>query len=310
MAQEYDYDVAFSFAGEDRGVVESLAGRLKQQNVSVFYDRDKQAEMWGENLQEYLTDIYLKRARFCIMFISEAYAEKMWTRHERRTARASAMQQKRAYVLPIRLDRTELEGLLPSVAYITFSDHTEDEIVGMILEKLDTGGPEPERSSMAAPSFNIAMPRVKKTFNQRERDVFARMAFNTISNYFEQGLKQLERHDSDIAADFDPVHRSKFLARVYVKGEPANTCKIWLGAGWGGRGGDDHISYYEGQSVNRDRDDATNDMISVTDDGHMLGLENQGFGQFRMGSQRTGLLSPEQAAELLWQRFTERLSVR
>jgi len=48
MTMEYDYDVAFSFAGEDRRIVESLAARLKQQNVSVFYDRDKQAEIWGE----------------------------------------------------------------------------------------------------------------------------------------------------------------------------------------------------------------------------------------------------------------------
>lgn len=198
MAQEYDYDVAFSFAGEDRRIVESLAGRLKQQNVSVFYDRDKQAEMWGENLQEYLTDIYLKQARFCIMFISEAYAEKMWTRHERRTAMARAIEQKRAYILPIRLDRTELEGLLPSVAYITFSDHTQDEIVGMILEKLDSGRDEPRRSAIATPSFNIAMPKVKKTFNQREKDVFARAAFETISLYFVQGLKQLQEHDADV----------------------------------------------------------------------------------------------------------------
>jgi len=262
----------------------------------------------GRNLQEYLTGIYLKQARFCIMFISQAYAEKMWTRHERRTAMARAMEQKRAYILPIRLDDTELEGLLPSVAYITFSDHTEDEIVEMILAKLDTDSGESGRLSTATPSFNIAMPKVKKTFNQRERDVFARKTFETISRYFEQGLQQLQQHDSDIEADFDPVHRSKFLARVYVKGEPANACKIWLGSGWDGRGGDDHISYYEGQNVSRDRDDATNDTISVTDDGHMLGLENRSFGQFRTGSEK-GLLSPEQAAELLWQRFTERLGV-
>src|SRR5438128_218532 len=98
MAEHYDYDLAFSFAGEDRRIVESLADRLKQQNVSVFYDRDKQAQMWGENLQEYLTDIYLKQARFCVMFISRAYAEKMWTRQERRSAMARAMQQKQAYI--------------------------------------------------------------------------------------------------------------------------------------------------------------------------------------------------------------------
>ncbi|MEP6685929.1 MAG: TIR domain-containing protein, partial [Verrucomicrobiota bacterium] len=77
---EYDYDVAFSFAGEDRRIAESLANQLKQQNVSVFYDRDVQAQTWGENLQEYLTEVYLKQARFCVMLISQACAQKMWTR--------------------------------------------------------------------------------------------------------------------------------------------------------------------------------------------------------------------------------------
>ncbi len=173
MAEKYDYDVAFSFAGEDRQIVESLADRLKQQNVSVFYDRDKQAQMSGENLQEYLTDIYLKQARFCVMFISQAYAEKMWTRQERRSAMARAMQQKQAYILPIRLDQTELEGLLPTVHYVNFSDYTEEEIVGLILVKLDTGDTT-QASQVRALDHSILqclrlrrhLPHVRRTFSQ------------------------------------------------------------------------------------------------------------------------------------------------
>jgi hypothetical protein len=112
-------------------------------------------------------------------------------------------------------------------------------------------------------------------------------------------------------ATIDPVHRSKFLCRVYVKGEPLNTCKIWLG-GWTHHGSDDHICYYEGRQVSRDRDDATNDMLSVTTDGHQLGLEGLGFGSGFGGTWNRGdeerLLSAERAAELLWQRFIKRLS--
>lgn len=310
MTPNYDYDVAFSFAGEDRRIVESLANRLKQQNVSVFYDRDQQASTWGENLQEYLADVYVKQARFCIMFISRAYAEKMWTRHERRAAMARAMTQKRAYILPIRLDQTELEGLLPSVAYINFSDHTEEEVVGMILEKLDTGKDAPERPAVAT-SVNIPMPKIKKPFSQREKDVFARSAFETIQAYFQDALDQLGEHDTDVQVEFDPVHRSKFLARVYVKGETANVCKIWLGDS-GHRTDDDHICYYEALTVSRDRDNATSDILSVGTDGHQLGLESgYGFGGFVGGPGRGNeerFFSPERAAQILWQRFTERLS--
>ena len=153
------------------------------------------------------------------------------------------------------------------------------------------------------------MPRVKKPFSQREKDVFARKTFETISRYFEQGLEQLQQHDADVETDSIPVHRSKFLARVYVKGEPANTCKIWLGSGWGGRGSDDHISYYEGQGVSRDQDNSVSDMFSIATDGHQLGLEATSGIAFRGSGNEERLLPPERAAELLWQRFIKRLGV-
>jgi hypothetical protein len=141
------------------------------------------------------------------------------------------------------------------------------------------------------------MPKLKKTFSQREKDVFARNSFETISRYFEQGLKQLQEHDPDVETEFDPVHRSKFLCHVYVKGEPLNRCKIWLG-GWTHEGSDDHICYYEGRNVSRDQDNSTSDLFSVATDGHQLGLEATSGIAFR-GGWDTGneerLLSAERA---------------
>jgi len=309
MAPQYDYDVAFSFAGEDRRVVEPIAGRLKQQNVSVFYDRDKQAAIWGENLQEYLTEVYLKQARFCVMFISQAYAEKMWTRQERRAAMARALEQKRPYILPIRLDNSELQGLLPSVAYINISDYTEDQIVALILEKLDADAKTERKVVAPTPAFNIAMPKIKKTFTQREKDVFARQAFEIIREYFEQALQQLKAHDSDVDVEFETVHRSKFLCHAYVKGEPMNRCKIWLGT-WTHQASDDHICYFEGRNVSRDQDNSTTDLFFVESDGHKLGLEptsGLAFRGMRLGEEGR-LLTAERASEMLWQQFTKRFS--
>ncbi len=75
----------------------------------------------------------------------------------------------------------------------------------------------------------------------------------------------------------------------------------------------DHIRYQEGRSVSRDRDDATNDMLSVANDGHQLGLESgYGFGGFVGGpgpGNEERFFSAERAAQLLWQRFIENLSV-
>ena len=83
MITEKYYDVALSFAGEDRSYAEALRTALKRRNVEVFYDSDEKANLWGQNLYTNLSELYQNRARFCVMFISKDYAAKLWTNHER-----------------------------------------------------------------------------------------------------------------------------------------------------------------------------------------------------------------------------------
>src|SRR5262249_44725376 len=75
------YDIALSFAGEDRAYVEEVAAGLKSAGVSVFYDGFEKANLWGKNLIDHLADIY-SNSRYVVMFISKAYVEKAWTTHE------------------------------------------------------------------------------------------------------------------------------------------------------------------------------------------------------------------------------------
>jgi hypothetical protein len=60
----YKYDVAISFAGEQRHYAEELATILRAQNVRVFYDSFEQAELWGKNLFEHLSSIYSEQSRY------------------------------------------------------------------------------------------------------------------------------------------------------------------------------------------------------------------------------------------------------
>lgn len=114
---EYRFDFAVSFAGEDRGYVEEVVKGTRGER-KVFYDEDYQVEMWGEDLVEYFTDLYQHQARYVVMFISRHYAEKMWTNLERRSALVRAFNQRGPYILPVRLDDTQLPGLLPTVSYL------------------------------------------------------------------------------------------------------------------------------------------------------------------------------------------------
>jgi len=132
-----DFDIALSFAGEDREYVEEISNSLTAAGVRVFYDKLEEVDLWGSNLYDYLNEVYMKRARYTVMFISQWYAKKRWTNHERKSAQARALMENRDYILPIRFDGTEIPGLLPTVGYISANERSPDDIVMLILKKLE-----------------------------------------------------------------------------------------------------------------------------------------------------------------------------
>ncbi len=70
------------------------------------------------------------------MFISKEYAEKVWTIHERRSAFAKAVTEKKEYVLPARFDDTVIPGLNPDVHYLNLQQKTPTELAELVFRKL------------------------------------------------------------------------------------------------------------------------------------------------------------------------------
>lgn len=134
------YDVAFSFAGEDRPYVDAVAHCLQQRGVKVFYDLFEQVDLWGKNLYDHLSNVYRRQARFTVMFISSHYAQKLWTNLERQAAQARAFQESREYILPARFDDTEIPGLPPTVGYIALASLKPDDFSSIIVQKLVSSG--------------------------------------------------------------------------------------------------------------------------------------------------------------------------
>jgi tetratricopeptide (TPR) repeat protein len=131
------WDIAISFAGEDRPTAQQLATDLKNRGLMVFYDDDEQAQLLGENLTEYLVDVYKNQANYCVVLVSQSYVRKRWTRHEWRAAQARAFEQmNKAYILPVRLDDAELPDLLPTVGYISLQHRSLAEAALIIWEKV------------------------------------------------------------------------------------------------------------------------------------------------------------------------------
>lgn len=131
-----DYDVALSFAGEERVYVEQVAESLRSKGVAVFYDQFEEADLWGKNLYDHFMDVYQNQARYAILFISSHYKEKVWANHERQSAQSRALEQSIEYVLPARFDDTELAGILSTVGYVDLRSRTPEEFGVIICKKL------------------------------------------------------------------------------------------------------------------------------------------------------------------------------
>jgi hypothetical protein len=137
MAATYNYDIALSFAGEDRSYVSQVAQLLQDKGIKVFYDSFEEEHLLGKNLYDYLSDLYQNQAMFTIMFISEYYAKKLWTNHERQAMQSRAFREQQEYILPVRFDDTKIPGLLDTIGYLSLANRTPEQLVGLIEKKLN-----------------------------------------------------------------------------------------------------------------------------------------------------------------------------
>jgi glucokinase len=163
-----EFEVALSYASEDRPYVRRVADRLAAQGVSLFYDEFAKTLTWGTELPETFNDIFGGKARFAVAFISAYYISKPWPMHEGRSAIAKALVEHRTYFLPVKLDDSDLPGLRRTVGYVDARSTSPEELADMIIEKLEAvSAPRP---SGAAPLVLETPAETPDEIRSKERD--------------------------------------------------------------------------------------------------------------------------------------------
>ncbi|MER6168416.1 TIR domain-containing protein [Streptomyces violaceorubidus] len=79
---DISYDVALSFAGEDRDFAVALKEQLEERGLIVFYDHNEQARILGEDLEQFFRPIYQAGAGYIVVLLGPTYGQKRWTRFE------------------------------------------------------------------------------------------------------------------------------------------------------------------------------------------------------------------------------------
>lgn len=131
------FDVALSYAGEDRDYVEAVAGACKVLGLNVFYDRLLSDEVWGKDLHQHLGAIYEERAFFVVAFISKHYAAKYWTQQELETSLQADQMRGSAYILPARFDDTSIPALGTSRSDVDLREIAPEKLASLIALKVE-----------------------------------------------------------------------------------------------------------------------------------------------------------------------------
>jgi hypothetical protein len=112
------FQVAFSFAGEQRDLVRAVAEAVEKELglPNVFFDEWFEHYIAGDDADLTLQEIYGERCVLAVVCVSERYGGKPWTRAEHKAIRARQMKaedkRERLGILPIRVGDGDVEGIL------------------------------------------------------------------------------------------------------------------------------------------------------------------------------------------------------
>ena len=93
-------------------------------------------ELWGKRLTKEFEEIYGKKSRYVIPVISENYPEKIWTNFEMDIIRREADNRNGDFILPLRIDNTQIFGIPDDVGYIDLKKEGFEKTIDLIIQKL------------------------------------------------------------------------------------------------------------------------------------------------------------------------------
>lgn len=138
--EEFEFDLAISFAGENRELARLLDEHFTTLDVQVFYDENFESNFLGRAWSKEFKRIFGSASRFVLVLLDSHHQEKIWPTFERevfvpRIANGD--------VIPIYLDNTPVTGIPKDTVGIVFDNKAEgwrekaQDIVMKVIDRLD-----------------------------------------------------------------------------------------------------------------------------------------------------------------------------
>ncbi|SRR5713101_1151546 len=128
------FDVAISYASEQRAYVERFNDSIERKGFTSFYDRKKVAQLWGVYGPDTFYEVYYRKSKWCVMFISHEYVSSVYPNLERKAILDRQIESRR-YVLPVRFDDSVVPGLSVGIIYVRAEDFAPEELAELFEDR-------------------------------------------------------------------------------------------------------------------------------------------------------------------------------
>ena len=134
---KHHFDIAFSFPGDARNVVEPIVNELSKRLKlhSLFYDFNYQSQLARPSLDVLLQEIYGKRSKLIVVFLSGDYERKKWCGVEFRAIKEIMMNRDYTKIMLIKVDDEPVSGIFSTDGYIDSRQHSPEKIAEYIIER-------------------------------------------------------------------------------------------------------------------------------------------------------------------------------
>jgi hypothetical protein len=134
----HQFDVALSFPGEVRGLVEQVAHNLEALvgPNAYFYDNNYVAQLARPALDVLLQDIYRNRSKLIVVFVGADYERKDWCGIEFRAIRDIIAAREHNRIMFVRTDDGAVEGVFATDGYVDARRFATDVLARFIQERV------------------------------------------------------------------------------------------------------------------------------------------------------------------------------
>jgi len=134
----HGFDVALSFPGEVRQLVEQVARELESQigPNSYFYDNNYVSQLARPSLDALLQDIYRNRSKLVVVFLGSDYQRKDWCGIEFRAIREIILARDLSRIMFVRTDDGPVDGVFRTDGYVDARRYAAPEIAKFIVERI------------------------------------------------------------------------------------------------------------------------------------------------------------------------------